>query len=83
MASGSDHARVVRVLERVGAAVICEERSVDAASFTRTLGDLLADPQRLREMGEAACGNRRLAACDAILIDVGAELAAAPQRRVG
>lgn len=69
-----------RVLERVGAAVICEERSVDAASFTRTLSDLLADPQRLREMGEAACGNRRLAACDAILIDVGAELAAAPQR---
>ncbi|MEC7724909.1 MAG: glycosyltransferase, partial [Planctomycetota bacterium] len=69
-----------RVLERVGAAVVCEERSVDLARFTSTLSELLADPAKLGAMGDAARAIRRLDACDAILGDVTAELTSVPMR---
>jgi len=63
-----------RVLERVGAAVVCEEREVSAESLAEVVGALLADPARLEAMGDAARQLRRLDASDAILSDVGDQI---------
>ena len=50
------------VLQRVGAAVVIEERELSPAVLLRTVDELLAEPARLAAMGTAA---RRLAAADA------------------
>ncbi len=59
-----------RVLADVGAAVILDERDLDAAKMAAAIDAILADPERLRTMGEAA---RSLCSADpigAILADM-------------
>lgn len=64
-----------RVLERAGAAVICEETDIDAERLAAVIGALLRDRQRLSAMGDAARQLRRLDASQAILDDVRAHIA--------
>ena len=64
-----------RVLERAGAAVICEEKDTDANQLAAVIGGLLRDPARLCAMGDAARQLRRLDASQAILDDVRAQIA--------
>ena len=59
-----------RVLERVGAAVICEEHDSDVDVLAERIGGLLGEPSRLRAMADQGRKLRRLDAADAILEDV-------------
>ena len=71
-----------RVLERVGAAVICEEHDSDVERFAERLGGLLSEPARLRAMGDEARKLRRMDAVETILADVQEQVeAASPSRR--
>lgn len=59
-----------RVLEAAGAALVCEEHGSSVESLVETLAELLASPDRLRDMGRRA---RRMApenACRRILDDL-------------
>lgn len=67
-----------RVLERVGAAVVCEERDLDVSRLAERVDALLDEPARLRAMGDEARKLRRLDAAEAILADVDREVAGAP-----
>tara|TARA_R110002072_G_scaffold299403_5_gene474927 strand:- start:9910 stop:11187 length:1278 start_codon:yes stop_codon:yes gene_type:complete len=59
-----------RVLETVGAAIIQEERDLDQDALTQLLEGMLAEPSRLRAMGDRGRKLRRLDAAEAILDDV-------------
>lgn len=59
-----------RVLADVGAAVILEERDLDAAKMAAAIDAILADPERLRAMGEAARSLCSLDPTAAILADM-------------
>lgn len=59
-----------RVLERVGAAVICEEQDCDEERLTALVSGLLGEPSRLQAMADAGRKLRRLDAADAILAEV-------------
>ena len=72
-----------RVLERVGAAVGCEERDLDVAGLAARVGALLEEPSRLRAMGDEARKLRRLDAAEAILVDVDREVSGPAPKAVG
>jgi UDP-N-acetylglucosamine--N-acetylmuramyl-(pentapeptide) pyrophosphoryl-undecaprenol N-acetylglucosamine transferase len=72
-----------RVLERVGAAVVCEERDLDVAGLAARVGALLEEPSRLRAMGDEARKLRRLDAAEAILVDVDREVSGPAPKAVG
>lgn len=59
-----------RVLERVGAAIVCDEVEPDVATWTERIESLLREPSRLRAMGDAARKLRRLDAASQILAEV-------------
>lgn len=59
-----------RVLERVGAAVICEEDDLTVDALADRVGRLLEEPARLRAMSDEARKLRRPDAAEAILRDV-------------
>ncbi len=71
-----------RVLERAGAAVICEEKDTDPGRLAAVLGALLREPARLSAMGDAARQLRRLDASQAILDDVHAQIAGRASAKV-
>jgi UDP-N-acetylglucosamine--N-acetylmuramyl-(pentapeptide) pyrophosphoryl-undecaprenol N-acetylglucosamine transferase len=59
-----------RVLEAAGAAVLRDDADLDAAELAGLLGELLADPARLRSMGQAAAALAPGDACAQILADM-------------
>jgi UDP-N-acetylglucosamine--N-acetylmuramyl-(pentapeptide) pyrophosphoryl-undecaprenol N-acetylglucosamine transferase len=59
-----------QVLARAGAAVVVEERDLDAARLAALVESLLRDPQRLADMAAAARGIARPDAVAAILADL-------------
>ena len=71
-----------RVLERAGAAVICEEKDTDPGRLAAVLGALLREPARLSAMGDAARQLRRLDASQAILDDVHSQIAGRASAKV-
>ncbi len=60
--SGDEQTANGRMAERAGAAIVLVQSSLTPASLARTVRDLLADPRRLKEMGDRA---RALAVPDA------------------
>jgi len=62
--------RNARVLADAGAAVILEERDLDAAKMAAAIDSILSDRDRLMAMGEAARGLCRLDPTSAILADM-------------
>ena len=72
-----------RVLERVGAAVICEERGLDVDGLAARVAALLDEPSRLRAMGDEARKLRRLDAAEVILADVEREMTGDSAASVG
>lgn len=72
-----------RVLERVGAATICEEHDCDVATLAARIAGLLDEPSRLRAMADQGRKLRRLDAADAILADVREVIGEAQRGRRG
>jgi UDP-N-acetylglucosamine--N-acetylmuramyl-(pentapeptide) pyrophosphoryl-undecaprenol N-acetylglucosamine transferase len=60
--SGDEQTANARMVERAGGAVVLAQSSLTAASLVGALRDLLADPRRLKDMGDRA---RALAVADA------------------
>jgi UDP-N-acetylglucosamine--N-acetylmuramyl-(pentapeptide) pyrophosphoryl-undecaprenol N-acetylglucosamine transferase len=60
--SGDEQTANARMAERAGAAIVLAQSSLIPASLARAVRDLLADPRRLKEMGDRA---RALAVPDA------------------
>jgi UDP-N-acetylglucosamine--N-acetylmuramyl-(pentapeptide) pyrophosphoryl-undecaprenol N-acetylglucosamine transferase len=59
-----------RVLESAGAAVLRDDADLDASELAGLLGELLADPAKLRSMGRAAAALAPGDACAQILADM-------------
>lgn len=62
--------RNARDVEAAGAAVVIEDRDCDAAAIAGIVGELTADPDRLRAMGRASAARSRTGAAMEIATDL-------------